>query len=889
MKTHKQASLRILRSKLKLLYAAMLPMLVISNAVYAADITGTFANETFDVTGPFTDSIIGNGGNDTVNWNGGDFNGVAINLTSGNVIVNWNSGNFLSGDITTDFGNDTINWISGNFSGNSISLANGNDIVNWNGGNFTAGSMLLGNSNDTLNWSGGNFTGGTLSAGSGADIINWSGGNFTAGNISLGNGLDTINWSGGNFTGGTVSFGSISDDFIISGTAAFSSGTTTFDGGGDSSDTITFQGLTGTVDTSRFTNWAIININTGSTITFINSTTLSKSISIDSTSTLQVGNGGTTGTLLSANSVVNAGSLIFNRSDALTYSGVISGAGTLTKQGAGTLTLSGTNTYTGNTTISAGTLAVNGSIASSTTTVNSGGTLGGTGTVGNVTINNGGTFAPGNSIGTTNVTGNVVFTAGSNYNVEVNAAGQSDKIIATGTATLTGATVNVQPEAGTYANVTDYTILTATGGLGGTTFSSVNSNLAFLTPTLSYNTNNVFLKLSRNDVTFNNVASTPNQSAVSNVLDNNKSALNSIYNNLLVLTNSGAQQAFDSLSGVQHTQSSVVINKLTQQFNQLLFNHSSQSVNGSLALNNFNPMQGHLVADNSNHWQTVDTDTTSLVSQRGWWMQGFGSFGSIDDTTNASGADYQSGGVAFGVDTGWRDFIVGVAGSYTHSNVDPFAGDSDIDSFQAGAYGSWERNDIYMNASLGLGLHKVDATRTVTVGTSVNTASSDYDSVTVSSAVEVGKDIKLNLNATLTPYVGINYSHNNRDSFTETGAGTANLSVNEQDDDSLRTSIGLRLSKDIKTKHNKTLTPSAMIAYVREHMDSVSRLEAGFSSVPTSTFRIDGSELDRDRLQVGAGISGQLNENTTLNVGYNGEWAGSDDHHSFAATVNFVW
>ncbi|NCW63951.1 MAG: hypothetical protein EBW04_07555, partial [Betaproteobacteria bacterium] len=41
-----------------------------------------------------------------------------------------------------------------------------------------------------------------------------------------------------------------------------------------------------------------------------------------------------------------------------TYSGVISGAGNLTKQGAGTLTLSGTNTYTGQTNINAGTLAV---------------------------------------------------------------------------------------------------------------------------------------------------------------------------------------------------------------------------------------------------------------------------------------------------------------------------------------------------------------------------------------------------------------------------------------------------------------------------------------------------------------------------------------------------
>ncbi len=93
-----------------------------------------------------------------------------------------------------------------------------------------------------------------------------------------------------------------------------------------------------------------------------------------SSGTLQVGNGGTTGSLGSGTISDNA-ALVFDRSDNIVLSNTISGTGSLTQAGTGTLTLGGTNTYSGPTLITSGTLQVG-----------DGGTLGTLGT-GNISNN----------------------------------------------------------------------------------------------------------------------------------------------------------------------------------------------------------------------------------------------------------------------------------------------------------------------------------------------------------------------------------------------------------------------------------------------------------------------------------------------------------------------
>jgi fibronectin-binding autotransporter adhesin len=146
-----------------------------------------------------------------------------------------------------------------------------------------------------------------------------------------------------------------------------------------------------------------------------------------------------------------------NNNSTNTYSGVMSGSGSLTKIGPGTLILAGTNTYTGVTTVSGGTLGGSGSIA------------------GIVTNQAGGNIAPGAGVsapGTVlTLNSNLTLSAGSalTFNVSTN-LGTNDQIVVNGALTLNSAVFHLKaPSAslnlgfGTYVLITNASSITVVG------------------------------------------------------------------------------------------------------------------------------------------------------------------------------------------------------------------------------------------------------------------------------------------------------------------------------------------------------------------------------------------------------------------------------------------
>ena len=261
-------------------------------------------------------------------------------------------------------------------------------------------------------------TGGITKAGAGTLILN--GANTYTGKTTINSGTVILSGSG---TAGTIA----SDLEVAGGLLNLSAGTKTnaaftLSGGTITNGTLqatsyALQGgtiisnatlgtgtatvTTGTTTLNGLLNAATLNVNSGTlTAGSAGRFTGTPTVTVSNGATLNLAGNETFGSLAGAGSVSNSAGRITagGNNTSTTFSGVLSGAGELTKTGIGRLSLSGSSSYNGATTVSAGELNLSGgSIASSAVTVASGASLSGYGSVG--TIGGAGAINPGNSPG----------------------------------------------------------------------------------------------------------------------------------------------------------------------------------------------------------------------------------------------------------------------------------------------------------------------------------------------------------------------------------------------------------------------------------------------------------------------------------------------------------
>ena len=652
-------------------------------------------------------------------------------------------------------------------------------------------------------------SGSLTKAGSGAVILTgdnlYSGGTtISAGTLQLGNGGTTGSILGDVLDNSVFAINhsnAVTFGGVISGTGAFQqigTGTTTFTADNTYSGGTTISagvlqlgngGTTGSI-VGNITDNAVLAVNRSNAVTLdgaisgtgafqqigSGTTTLTGTNTYSGGTTisagvLQLGNGGTTGSIVG--NVLDNSVFAINRSNAFTFGGVISGTGAFQQNGTGTTDLTAINSYTGATTVNGGALQVDGSIASSSlTTVNSGATLTGVGTVGNTMIANGGTFMPGNGTPGSSMTvaGNLAFQSGAAYLVQLNPATASLANV-TGTATLGGATVNAIYANGSYVAKT-YTILTATGGVNGTFGSLVNTNLpANFGTSLSYDAHDAFLNLTLNFVP----PSAPNfggglngnQQNVANALTNFFNTNGSIPIVFGSLTPAGLTQASGEVAtGSQQTTfdaMNLFMGLLTDPFIAGRGDPVTSSTGAPQFAEENDGASAYAAKDKPRSGAERDAQaaiyrkalppTVDAFAQR-WsvWAAGYGGSQTTDGNAVLGSNTVTSriaGGVV-GADYRFSPFTIAgfaLAGGGTNFSIANGLGTGRSDLFQAGAFIRHTVGPAYISAALAYGWQDITTDRTVTIA-GVDRLRAQFNANAFSGRVEGGYRF-------VTPWMGV--------------------------------------------------------------------------------------------------------------------------------------
>jgi outer membrane autotransporter protein len=114
----------------------------------------------------------------------------------------------------------------------------------------------------------------------------------------------------------------------------------------------------------------------------------------------------------------------------------------------------------------------------------------------------------------------------------------------------------------------------------------------------------------------------------------------------------------------------------------------------------------------------------------------------------------------------------------------------------------------------------------------------------------------------------VQFTNVNIDEFTETGS-LAPLVIEDQDENSFRTTTGVHASYDIKAGH-VLIRPEVRAAYQHEYCDSAYQIDSQLASGAGGIFRVRGPRIGRDAALVDAGVNVQWNNRLATYVYYDG-------------------
>jgi uncharacterized protein with beta-barrel porin domain len=834
------------------------------------------------------DSFIGNNAGAT--WNGGiasnrseiDNYGTWVN---GNITSNGNPADPLPANLGSNgfiYNAAGATW-NGNVNGNSDFILN--DGGAWNGN-------INGNANYVLN-NGGVWTGnivGNGGFGSQTQVVNG------------GNGL----WVGdvqGN-TGVVANDGAWQGSVLSNSRTVQNSGSWTGDVAGNSFNVYNFTGVwTGDVTGNGGT---IFNMST-TVIAVWNGTVRANSGSIlnQADSRWNGDVAGNAGTIINSatwtgNVTGNAGTITNNA----TWNGTVANAGTFTNSAgamvSGIVTNSGTannaGTLVGGLINSAGITNNIGSIAGITTV--SGGTLTGNGTIANLTVGNGGTFAPGSGTPGTFaiVTNNVTFELGAFYSIALNPSTASFARVA-GSAALGGATVQAIFASASYV-AKQYSILTAAGGLGASTFGSqANTNLpsGFKTA-LSYDPTHAYLDLSLIFVSPPGSGLSGNQQNVANTIVNFFNRNGSIPIVFGALTPTGLTQVSgETAVGSQQTTFNAMSQFMGVMTDPFMAGRGDGMSAGGTAASGYASTQKTGAARDAYAMFTKAPPVAPFEQRWSTWIAGYGGSQSTDGNTALGSNNTTSSvyGTAVGADYRFSpDTIAGfsLAGGGTNFSV-ANGGSGRSDLFQAGAFIRHNVGAAYIAAAAAYGWQDITTDRTVTVA-GIDRLHAEFNANAWSGRLEGGYRFVSPWvgGIGITPYAAGQFTTFELPAYAEqalVGSNNFVLGYGSKSVTDSRSELGLRTDKSWAMQ-GAILTLRGRAAWAHDYNPDRS-IGATFQTLPGASFVINGAPQAADSALVTASAETKWMNGWSTAATFEGEFSNVTRSYAGKGVVRYAW
>ena len=576
--------------------------------------------------------------------------------------------------------------------------------------------------------------------------------------------------------------------------------------------------------------------------------------------------------------------------------------GSFSKTGTGTLEIGSNFLVQGAANLTGGQMTVNGQFnAPGGFNVFASALLGGSGLINGSVINNG-TVAPGNSRGTLTVAGNYTQSATGTLQIEIASTSLFDRLVVGGTANLAG-TLAVQDTGGALAYGQQYDFLQAAGITGAFDQITMPSPERYRGRVL-VNGGTGPLLIAPTSYTL--VAATANQRSVAGALDAYIPATGGDRQTVsIALDRLDAEQypaALDQIAPTFHESLAEIAIEQTFAMMQMLNQRMGSARLGTRSFE-ASGMESQPLAYDKGGQRTADPkDLKNAVVQEvdpRWslWTQGSGMFAKVTSANQVPSHGYDGGAVLLGADYTFGDtrlrpgksaLTTGVFGGYQgyYARYDG-GGRTTANSAVFGAYASLTKGGFYVDSVVSGGYGNFKVLRPIDFSTIDRAARSSQDSGQFSASVNLGHDWQAG-NFTFGPIAGAQYTYVGIAPFTERGADSLNLRLDQQDANSLRSTLGGRLAYTWKVSDKVAIIPEGRMFWVHEFLNDARSIDAALDSGAGPTFGYMTSDPTRDSVFCGAGVTAQFGESLTTSAYWNVDFGRTDFTAQFLS-LNVGW